>query len=132
MAILRSRERCYYGDSYSYYYCNSTWNDWGRWVALVVIVIAAFLIFFGLACLSARRRRRQGQQPLYGTGWAYRGPPGQWNQQPYPPAPPPQYTPSGGYYTGQQTGVELQAPQNVYQQPQNVYQPPTGPPPPKT
>jgi len=121
MGVLERRERCYYDSGY--YVCTSTWSDWGRWVALVIIIIAAFLVFFLFACISARRRRRQGLSPMYGTGWVSAPPPAQYNQQP-----PPQYTPSGGYYSGQQNGVELQQPQNAYVGGQQVYQEPAGPP----
>ena len=96
--------------------------------------------------------------PFRGTGWAGgRPPPGhgvaQYNNNALPPqqfnnntstyptdaappytAPPNQgfYGSNQGYFGGQQNGVELQPPQNVYQ-PQNgggqVYAPPPGPPP---
>jgi hypothetical protein len=102
--------------------------------------------------MTARRRRKAGRQPFYGTGWAAR--PGQGGQtaQPYynnqhnqaaPPysAPPysaqPTQTPYGGanqgYYGGygqQQQGVELQQPQPTYGRGgDDVYAPPAGPPP---
>lgn len=28
------------------YYCNSTWDNWVRWLVLAIIIIAAFLLFF--------------------------------------------------------------------------------------
>ncbi|KAL6707791.1 hypothetical protein ACN47E_003691 [Coniothyrium glycines] len=124
------RVRCY----------NSAWNNWVRWVVLAVVVVAFFLLFILCSCITARRRRKAGRQPFYGTGWAAR--PGN-NPQPYynsnnqnaQPAPP--YTPSNnGYYGGgganqsyyaQQNGVELQNPQPTYGNGQ--YAPPAGPPP---
>ncbi|KAI4259603.1 MAG: hypothetical protein LQ352_000671 [Teloschistes flavicans] len=133
----------------------SSWNNWGRWIVVGIIILAAFFIFFAFACVTARRRRRQGMTPYRGTGWAGgRTPaghaPAQYtgNQPSYggPPvgqpaySPPPQnqgyYGNSGlnqGYYGGQQqSGVELQQPDHSYQ-PQRggdqVYNPPSGPPP---
>jgi hypothetical protein len=113
------------------------------------------------SCLSARRRRRVGATPYYGTGWVGRAPFGygqaqygqqqppygnqnQYQQQPYnsnqaPPYSPPQEQDfyggqNQGYYGGQQTGVELQQPQNTFQNQRggdSVYEPPAGPPPTK-
>lgn len=99
------------------------------------------------SCLTARRRRKAGRQPFYGTGWAarpgnYNNQNNQYSQQPYynsshQPAPP--YSAAtdnhNGYYGGganqgyygQQSGVELQSPQPAY----NGYAPPPGPPPAK-
>lgn len=109
-------------------------------------------------CITARRRRRSGFIPYRGTGWAagrfppnqgpapYNGPQQYYggNQHPPPQAAAPPYSPSHqgyygntgsnqGYFGGQQqTGVELQPPQNTFQ-PQRggdaVYEPPSGPPP---
>lgn len=102
-------------------------------------------------CFNNRRRRRMGAPPMYGTGWMpapgqqkYNHNSGQYGA----PAPPYSAQPMGnqatgttfnsndGYYGhgqqayGQQGGIELQQPQNVYAQPQReVYEPPTGPPP---
>jgi hypothetical protein len=103
------------------------------------------------SCITARRRRKAGAKPFYGTGWAAR--PGQYNAQPYYnnnnnqdayAPPPPQYTPNPnqqsqygpqyganqGYY-GQQNGVELQPPQQAYRGDggESGYAPPAGPPP---
>ena len=102
------------------------------------------------SCLSARRRKRQGQQPYYGTGWVGRTPfghgqatynPNVATQQPQqevygnginqqynsPPAYGQQGAASGyysdqnrGYFGGQQTEHEMQPPQAVYG---NPYQP---------
>ncbi|KAF2201214.1 hypothetical protein GQ43DRAFT_440816 [Delitschia confertaspora ATCC 74209] len=132
------------------YRCRSAWHDWVRWVVVVVVVVGFFLLFVVCSCITARRRRKLGRQPLYGTGWAAR--PGAYNHnngnpqnaQPYyhnQPAPP--YTPqpqagqhsyygnNQGYYAGQQQGVELQSPPQAYTRGEDVYQPPPGPPPAK-
>ncbi|KNG45029.1 chitin synthesis regulation congo red resistance rcr protein [Stemphylium lycopersici] len=136
--------RCY-RNAYGRTVCeDSAWNNWVRWVVLVVVVIGFLLLFVLCSCLTARRRRKAGRQPFYGTGWAAR--PGHYNnqnsQQPYynpnhQPAPP--YSAAtdnhNGYYGGganqgyygQQSGVELQSPQPAY----NGYAPPPGPPPAK-
>ena len=94
------------------------------------------------SCFSARRRRKAGRQPFYGTGWAGRVPvgsnPAQYNpnyntQQPqYGQAPPPTYNQQSGYganqsYFGGQRDVELQHPQNTYGG--QDFPPPSGPPP---
>jgi len=136
---------CYnsYGQAY---YCQSGWYSWGRWVVLGIIVFVAFLIFFLTSCLSARRRRKLGNRPYYGTGWtgapfghgAARYNPNYQSQQ----APPQEYDTaptyqSGGYYGqnqgyfgGQQTGTELREPETAYTNGgDDVYQPPNGPPP---
>ena len=75
---------------------------------------------------NARHRRRMGNRPFYGTAWMapppYPGPPQNGPLPPYQP-PPPQYTPTAApgysYFGGQPSGIELQPPQNSYQ---NVYQ----------
>lgn len=97
------------------------------------------------SCLSARRRRRRGIQPFYGTGWASRnhGPvayTGAQNAQPYyannqgqqpyynnSNNPPPAYSPppNNNYY-GNNGGIELQQPQAAYN---GAYAPPKDPPP---
>ncbi|PSN64241.1 hypothetical protein BS50DRAFT_678384 [Corynespora cassiicola Philippines] len=128
-------------------YCRrNAWNDWVRWVVLAVVIIGFFLLFVLCSCITARRRRKAGRQPFYGTGWAA---PGQHNAQPYYnsnyPQPPPQYSAqppqnsyygqSQGYYGQQpygqqQNGVELQSPQPAYNRGgDDVYAPPPGPPP---
>ncbi|KAI9655052.1 MAG: hypothetical protein M1831_005012 [Alyxoria varia] len=150
----------YYGN----YYGNrrySRWDSWGRWIVLAVIVAVVLLIFFLASCITARKRRRRGNAPMYGTGWMapqhgpvnYYGPGGpnaqphygnqQYQQPPpnynasnagyYGGQPQDQYGQQGGYY-GQQTGTELQPPSGTYQPPrggENVYQAPDGPPPQK-
>ena len=140
--------RCYY-DRYGYRRCtNSAWNNWVRWVVLVVIVVGFLLLFVLCSCLTARRRRKAGRKPFYGTGWAARPglynnqPNNQYNAQPYyanQPAPPydaaVNNNNNNGYYGGganqnyygQQSGVELQPPQPTY----GGYAPPPGPPPAK-
>ena len=110
------------------------------------------------SCITARRRRKQGMRPFYGTGWAAagQGPAGAPGYNPNPPPQggfqqgPPVYSPppaagnpgynqygagNQGYFGGQQSGVELQQPNSTYQ-PQYggnpVYAPPAGPPPGKS
>ncbi|RDL36948.1 uncharacterized protein BP5553_04381 [Venustampulla echinocandica] len=134
-------------------YCRSTWNTWGRWVALAVIIVVFFLLALTLSCYNSRRRRRRGMAPMYGTGWMGGKPPTDQqygntnnyypNQPYYGGAPAPPYSPpipnqttgttfdsNHGYYGNQ--GIELQPPQSSYQ-PQRggdpVYEAPQGPPP---
>jgi len=141
MAVLAKRMEC---DQYGNCYYTS-WDNWVRWVVLAVIVVLFLILFFLCSCVTARRRRRQGQSPYYGTGWTARP----WQQQntyhhqpyynnnnQYPP-PPPQYSsdvPAGhqGYY-GQQSGIELQQPPNAFAPGRSGdgYEPPVGPPPKK-
>jgi len=127
----------------------SSWDIWGRWVALACIVVFVLFLAVVFSCINARRRRRRGLPPRYGTGWTT----GKWgnqqqpyyNNQPYnggapaPPYSPPaqnyQYTGNtfnrdDGYY-GQQSGVELQPPKNTYpgvRGGDQVYEAPQGPP----
>jgi hypothetical protein len=158
--------RCYY---YGGYY-NSAWYWWGRWVfaglaILFIILVFAALLYVPFPTLAythhrrssrksklttllspnsrnSRRRRKQGLQPLYGTGWMAPAPP------PYYP-PPPQYSaqdqgqghyaPQGGYKYGSgdgyygggnQEGIQLQQPASAYHRgPDQEYAPPPGPPP---
>ncbi|KAL8724547.1 MAG: hypothetical protein Q9166_007889 [cf. Caloplaca sp. 2 TL-2023] len=162
---IDDEDRCPLGYYQRYGNCyrrRSGWDNWGRWIVLAVILLAAFFIFFAFACVTARRRRRQGMTPYRGTGWAAgRPPPGHgpaqytgaqpapyYNNQPAynnQPSAAPVYSPppanqnyygnggaNQGYFGGQQSGVELQQPNNSYQ-PQRggdqVYSPPAGPPP---
>ncbi|KAF2739516.1 hypothetical protein EJ04DRAFT_519586 [Polyplosphaeria fusca] len=141
-------QRCWVGSNNRTYCRNSAWNDWVRWVVLVVVIVGFFLLFVACSCITARRRRRAGQQPFYGTGWAAKPN----NAQPYynntnnynQPAPPyapnaPQnsyYGANQGYYGqqpygNQQQGVEMQPPAPTYHRGDgdNVYAPPAGPPP---
>ncbi|KAJ5884552.1 hypothetical protein N7504_012124 [Penicillium tannophilum] len=134
---------------------NSSWDRWGRWVAFAVIVAIAFLVFFAFACFNARRRRSHGQQPYSGTAWmapppgppppnqpTYQQPYYNNNNDPYY-QPPPQYSANPqnyGYFGAQaphpnqqQSGIELQAPQNSYHASgAREYEPPVGPPPAKS
>ncbi|KAL5346778.1 hypothetical protein ACLOAV_007919 [Pseudogymnoascus australis] len=150
-------KRQYYGGGYGYRN-NSNWNRWGRWVALVVIVGFFLVLAFACSCVNSRRRRRRGLAPRYGTGWLagknggnqqhyqnndYQGQQSGYNYggaaAPAPPYSPPQqqygnqqYGGNTDYYGGQQSGIELQQPQNSYN-PQmgreQTYEPPSGPPP---
>jgi len=142
-----SNNVCYNSNGTSYY-CQSTWNNWVRWVVLGVIVVAFFLLFYLCSCFTARRRRRAGQQPFYGTGWASRTGHGQavynpnvqsqqapnYGQTSAPPAYGQQqggfYGGNQGYFGGRETDTEMQPPQNVYRN-DNQYVPPVGPPPKK-
>jgi len=129
MALLSKRAYCdgYY--CYGGYY--SKWDAWGRWVVLAGIIIFFFLLYLAFSCFTARRRRRRGLQPYRGTGW-FAGPAPPYNQHYYPnqpnnPAPPytPHSQPGYGFYGGQQSGVEMQPQQPVYQ-PEPVYAPGRG------
>jgi hypothetical protein len=131
--------------SYNGYYDGySSWDNWGRWVATAGIIIFFILLFCLCSCITARRRRRFGRTPLYGTGWAGRGW-GQQQQQYYPPqqennptnyyayqqppgpiaSPPPPYPASQGYgqqpygygARDQQSGIELESPAGAYAPP---------------
>ncbi|KJZ73673.1 hypothetical protein HIM_07006 [Hirsutella minnesotensis 3608] len=138
---------------------HNRWYDWGRWVFLAGFLIIVLLVLFSCSCV-ARRRRRHGAQPMYGTGWmalgagkhdgqnhyqAGYGPQAYGQQQGYP-APPPAYgQPQQPQYTGttfnQHDGYygNANAPPQQYgvQQPPNAYHPdgnyaaPTSPPPAK-
>ncbi|KAL1977249.1 hypothetical protein VTN31DRAFT_108 [Thermomyces dupontii] len=136
MAFLETRAtRCYetvFGDIR----CRSRWHEWGRWVAFGVIVGVAILAFFLIACINARRRRRRGLTPYYGTQWMapQHPPPPPYQQHPNDPQqspPPPQY--SSGQYGQPSWGQTYELPQQpgpAYQTPNdNVYPPPPGPPP---
>ncbi|KPI36153.1 uncharacterized protein AB675_8900 [Cyphellophora attinorum] len=124
-AVLEPRQ---YGTGYCYDSfgnvgsCNSAWYDWGRWVALAVVILGFIILFFLCSCISARRRRRRGLQPMYGTGWAGRTPFGhgqaqynpQYGRQQYPQQEN-NYVPgqgqTGGYY-GQSYAPPAYAPEN--------------------
>lgn len=136
------------------YFTKNDTNSQSR-VVLGALIVGAFLIFLIFSCITARRRRRQGQQPWRGTGWAAGVPPPGHGPAQYTGAPPqqyngntsaaPPYSPpanqgyygqgynSGsnqGYFGGQQQGVELQQPENAYARGgEEVYSPPAGPPP---
>ncbi|KUJ18457.1 uncharacterized protein LY89DRAFT_667549 [Mollisia scopiformis] len=136
--------------------CYSTWDNWGRWVALAVIIVAIILLAFLFSCFNNRRRRQRGAPPMYGTGWMpYGKPPPGHNQAYYnynQAAPPPPYmgnqatgttfNSNEGYYghhnvqpqTEYNQDIELQQPQTSYM-PQRggdpVYEAPQGAPPKK-
>ncbi|KAJ9605272.1 hypothetical protein H2200_009929 [Cladophialophora chaetospira] len=118
------------------------------WVALGIIIFGAILIFFLFSCFSARRRRKLGRNPYYGTGWAGRPVHGQAQYNPGYQATqqqtgtyqaPPAYGQEQGGYYGQNQGyfggrqterdVEMQPPQQVYGG--DNFAPPAGPPPAK-
>ncbi|CAF9929347.1 hypothetical protein IMSHALPRED_007886 [Imshaugia aleurites] len=159
MAIIpRYTNNCNDFDSDCNYGGTSPWYNYGRWILLGAIVIGAFLIFVIFSCITARRRRRFGNSPYRGTGWAAgRPPPGHAPAQ-YtgaPPQPyfannnqaPPVYSPpvsnqgyynqgqeqNQGYFGSQQQGVELQQPESAYTprggEPVYNYAPPMSPPP---
>ncbi|KAL2263036.1 hypothetical protein VTK26DRAFT_8491 [Humicola hyalothermophila] len=116
----------------------SSWHWWGRWVFAGLCVLF-ILIVFALLFRNSRRRRMQGRQPIYGTGWmappAYYPPPPQYTpQDPAASYPPPpgghKYGQNDGYYYGNQEGIQLQQPPHTYQRdPEPEYAPPPGPPP---
>ncbi|PHH86127.1 hypothetical protein CDD83_10688 [Cordyceps sp. RAO-2017] len=127
---------------------NSRWYDWGRWILIGILLLGLLLVLFSLSCI-ARRRRRRGAQPLYGTGWM--APAGKFgghnSQQPmntyqqgydgqgygpqggYPPAPPAYGQPQHAQYTGT-TGTTFNPNDGYYgdpaqqQQHYGVQQPP--------
>ncbi|KIW05614.1 uncharacterized protein PV09_03485 [Verruconis gallopava] len=137
MAVLSKRYVCDV-NGYCYY---TSWDTWVRWVVLVVVIALFLLAFFLCSCSSARRRRRQGLRPYYGTGWSARP----WYRQDpyyqnYPPAPPqysanvpPGHQAYGGIYAPGNGGIELQQPPHSYAAGRStdpdVYAPPEGPPP---
>ncbi|KAI1397419.1 chitin synthesis regulation, resistance to congo red-domain-containing protein [Hypoxylon fuscum] len=146
-AQLAKRQRdCEYGSD-RYGHCYSTWNWYGRWIFAAVVIAVVLIIFFLWACINSRRRRRQGLQPMYGTGWmagnqgnAYYNNPQGYSNNPPPAYGAPQgqsypmqnqytgttFNPNDGYY-GQHEGV-VQPPKNAYNN-KNDYAPPEGPPP---
>jgi len=152
-SVLGKRQYYDYDDNCDGYgnNCRTAWNNWGRWVALFAIIFTTFILFFVCALISARRRRRRGLVPIWGTAWVPGpNPPlthhkhNQWQydphastHQPIDPNPPPVYTPpTGGYYVpppGSPPGqYEMQSP--YFSQQQNTgnreqYNPPPGPPP---
>jgi len=146
-----------YYRSGTYCYPNSAWYFWGRWVFAGVVIVVVIGILVLLGCINARRRRRRGVAPMYGTGWlggkqntgAPYAPQGGYQYGPPPPqysqnAVPNQYTgntynSNDGYYGQQQQysygpqqndGIQLQQPANTYSRGgDNGYEPPPGPPP---
>ncbi|KAM5351731.1 hypothetical protein ACJ41O_004454 [Fusarium nematophilum] len=149
-AILpRDYRYCRYGYVWNGRSCvRSNWSYWGRWVLAGICI---FLFILALSCcLTARRRRRRGVQPVYGTGWMAGGKPwgGQnnhqmhnygntqpqgynqdYNQQQYgygPPPPPPAYGQQQPQYTGttfnSNDGYYGQGQYSGVQPPQGTYQ----------
>ncbi|EOO02491.1 hypothetical protein UCRPA7_2058 [Phaeoacremonium minimum UCRPA7] len=147
LAAVVSRDvRCssgyYYSGGYCYRY--SSWYWWGRWVFAGVVILFIIVLLFLLGCMNARRRRRRGLQPRYGTGWMGGPPaytPGNYNQPPPPQyqQQQPQYTgntfnSNEGYYGTHNEGINLQQPQQSYYPrsgDDSGYAPPPGPPPSK-
>jgi hypothetical protein len=142
---------CGYGQYLYNGRCQSygAWYWWGRWLFAGIVILFVIFCLVCLGCINARRRRKRGLTPMYGTGWMANGkngggnPPQGYNNEMYPQngyqGPPaygqtPQYTgttfnPNDGYYGNQQGGPQY--PQNAYQPPENVYSPSPGPPPAK-
>ncbi|EFX05313.1 hypothetical protein CMQ_3382 [Grosmannia clavigera kw1407] len=133
-SLLSRRYYCYDdGTCYNY----SGWHWWGRWVFLGLIILF-FLALFLLLCVRNRRRRTQGNAPMYGTGWM-----GNWGHPQYPPPQYSQQPPVGAQYTGgtynsnqgyyANSDVPLQQPSHSYAPTRgdagDDYAPPSGPPP---
>ncbi|KAI1177510.1 chitin synthesis regulation, resistance to congo red-domain-containing protein [Nemania sp. FL0916] len=127
----------------NYYYSGggcvlgSPWYWYGRWIFAAVVIGLFIVVFFLWACLNSRRRRRQGNRPMYGTGWMapnpqyYNNPPNAYNHPPPAYGAPGQsypmdnrYQTNDGPYGQQSSGIE--PPKNVYS---GDYAPPSGPPP---
>lgn len=108
----------YYGYGY-----NSRWSSWGRWVLLGVILVAGVFCLFICMCF-ARRRRRAGAKPMYGTGWMAPG--GNANQT-YPMTGNYNNNQPGGYNQGgyNQGGYNQQQQYGNYQAPPTYGQPQT-------
>jgi len=116
---------------------NTRWHDWGRWVFLAFVIIGFFLLFAMCTVFSARRRRRTGTAPFFGTAWLApkqsaqpgycAGPPGPAG---YYPPPPPQG--QGEYYASPAPPYTANAPPTSAPPPpqeNGYYAPPPGPPP---
>ncbi|KAF4594568.1 Protein RCR2 [Ophiocordyceps camponoti-floridani] len=127
------------------------WLNWGIWTFLGLLVVVFLTVFFLFACI-ARRRRRRGAQPMYGTGWMappnkYGGPEAGYHpQQQQPPPqgygqagfapPPPAYGQPQAQYP-QSTGTNFHPNDGYYgdgsqqqhgvQPPATAYQPHNGP-----
>ncbi|KEY70665.1 hypothetical protein S7711_02265 [Stachybotrys chartarum IBT 7711] len=65
---------CQYGYHRSGSACvrNSDWYYWGRWVLAGVVALVLIATLIICSCV-ARRRRRRGATPFYGTGWMAAG-----------------------------------------------------------
>lgn len=129
-----------YGSSYGYRN-TSPWNRYGRWALLGVLLAVGLVAFFLISCLNARRRKKAGNKPFYGTQWLAPNSYGQQQQQQqaqtqyYPPQnthndnaqyAPPAYPPTNGpapngnadYYgnnTHNNNQYEMQQPAATYQ-----------------
>ncbi|KYK54342.1 hypothetical protein DCS_06299 [Drechmeria coniospora] len=156
--ITELAKRYYYNCGYNSVCYSNRWYDWGRWVVVGVVIFVIFLVFLTCSCI-ARRRRRRGTQPIYGTGWMAGGKPSGQDGQPmngyqsgYNPQaygqpgqnagfapPPPAY---GNQQHPQYTGTTFNPNDGYYgqqqygvqqpasaYQPETTYAPPTGPPP---
>jgi hypothetical protein len=57
--------------AFSWFYpTDSSLSDrYGRWALLGVILAIALVAFFLVSCLNARRRKKAGNTPYYGTQW---------------------------------------------------------------
>ncbi|KAH7328819.1 chitin synthesis regulation, resistance to congo red-domain-containing protein [Stachybotrys elegans] len=120
---LFPRQGCRYGYHYNGRFCvrNSGWYWWGRWV-LAGILIVLIIITLISCSITARRRRRRGLQPYYGTGWMATGqkydsnnngyPMNNYQQGGYQPTYPQQQGAYGGGWTN---------PPPAYGQPQQQY-----------
>ncbi|EGO53802.1 hypothetical protein NEUTE1DRAFT_93432 [Neurospora tetrasperma FGSC 2508] len=142
---IAKRGRCDYVDAYGRPYCYSHWYYYGRWILLAVAILCVFLSVYLMARKNSRRRRLQGAQPMYGTGWMAPAPPPYAPPQ-YSAQPPPGSQVPGGYYAppngqkadqngeyvygNQQEGIQLQQPTSAYHRgADDQYAPPEGPPP---
>ncbi|KAF4463102.1 hypothetical protein FALBO_10082 [Fusarium albosuccineum] len=118
--LFTRADGCGYGWYRDGNYCRrSGWSYWGRWVLAGVCILLFILILSCLALRSftARRRRRRGVQPFYGTGWMAGGNNKPWgnqnNHQMY------NYNNQGGGYNPdypQQHGYGAPPPPPAYQQ----------------
>ena len=96
---------------YNGYCYNSTWDSWGRWAATAGIIVFFIVLFCLCSCFTARRRRRLGRMPMYGTGWAAGRRFGQPQQQYYPPQ---QENNPSTYYAYQQPPAPVASPPPPY------------------
>ncbi|EAA35593.1 hypothetical protein GE21DRAFT_2603 [Neurospora crassa] len=142
---IAKRDRCFL-DEYGQRYCYTHWYYYGRWILLAVAILCVFLSVYLMARRNSRRRRIQGTQPMYGTGWMAPAPPPYAPPQ-YSAQPPPGSQAPGGYYAppngqkadqngeyvyggNQQEGIQLQQPASAYHRgADDQYAPPEGPPP---
>lgn len=70
------------------------------------------MLFVTWSCINNRRRRRQGLNPRYGTGWMMHGRPQYYNNGAPPPGQPqPQYNNGGGGWFGHHKNNQPPPPQ---------------------